>query len=89
MAVYLVSFDLQAPERQESVFRAVIRTGDWGRVSSNTYVIHTPDAIEDVFKTIQPEIQQGDSLYVMPLRRPYQGQGPKELTAWLEEILPY
>jgi len=90
MAVYLISFEVENPEETQAPLENTIRSlGDWGRLSPNGYIVHSFETQQAVYDTLAEKTGPQDTLYVLPLRRPWIGKGPKELDQWLEEILPY
>ncbi|MDH4121688.1 MAG: hypothetical protein OEV94_08300 [Deltaproteobacteria bacterium] len=90
MFAYLISFALENPDQHlAAVVNQIQALGNWGRISTGTFVIHTPEDMETVFDMLVKEIGENDHLYVLPVRRPFLGKGPQELDHWLNEILPY
>ncbi len=90
MAVYLVTYDLN-----REVVRPII-TGelkkaypDWARLSESSYAILTNSTPQQVYDRLKPLIDSNDNIYIINLKRPYVGFGPKDVNAWLERNLPW
>ena len=89
MAVLLVTYDLNRPGKDYPDLLKTIKEYSWSKISESSYAINTTKSPIDVFNQLKPFVDKNDNLYVINLKRPYTGFGPKEVNEWLEQNLPY
>jgi len=89
MSVLLVTYDLKKPGQDYTDFLKVIRSYDYARLSESSYALNTTQSPSDVYNKLRPYMDANDHIYVINLKRPYSGYGPKEVNDWLEKNLPY
>ena len=89
MAVLLITYDLNAPGKDYNDLLTTIRSYDWARLSESSYAIGTNASPQAIFDKLQPYLDRNDNLYIITLKKPYAGYGPKEVNDWLERNLPY
>jgi hypothetical protein len=87
MAVLLVTYDLKKPGGDYSGLLAKLKSYSWARLSESSYAIQTNDSPQSVVNALKPFIDPNDNLYVINLRKPYAGYGPKDLNDWLDTRL--
>ena len=87
MSVLLVTYDLKKPGQDYTDFLAIIRKYPYARLSESSYAIATNEAPKDVYNKLSPHMDKNDQLYVVTLRLPYLGLGPKEVNDWLTKNL--
>lgn len=87
MATYLVTYDLNHEVKRPPIVQK-IKEFSWARLSESSYAISTPMTASQVYNTFKPMLDANDNLYVISLRKPYSGQGPKDVNQWLEQNLP-
>lgn len=89
MAVLLVTYDLNTPGKNyEDVLKA-IKNYAWAQLSESSYAINTYDSPQQIFDKLKPLLDKNDNLYVIPLKKPYAGFGPKAVNDWLNTNLSY
>jgi hypothetical protein len=59
----------------------------WAKLSESSYAISTGATPEQVYNNLLKHLDSNDQLYVITLRKPYAGQGSKEVNDWLESNL--
>ena len=89
MKVLLIAYDLQDPGTEDDVIEKLEKHFDvWSRVTECAYAVETsmtPRQVYDLFRHI---LEPKDILYVLNLTRPFHGQGPLEVSEWLDDTLP-
>jgi len=89
MAVRLISYDLNKETKRPPIVKRIKETWPaWARLSESSYAVSTADTPKQIFDKLSDLIDSNDNLYVITLARPYYGQGPKDVNAWLESDLP-
>ncbi len=89
MAVLLITYDLNRPGKDYPDLLKAIKEYTWAKLSESSYAISTSKSASDVFNQLKPFVDKNDNIYVINLKRPYAGFGPKEVNDWLEQHLPY
>lgn len=89
MAVLLITYDLQKPGQDYSELLSKIKSYTWVRLSESSYAIRTDSTPSTVFDYLKPYLDSNDNLYVITLKQPYAGYGPKEVNSWLNNNLTY
>ncbi|BCK62648.1 hypothetical protein KAM338_42920 [Aeromonas caviae] len=89
MAVLLVTYDLNKPGKDYNDLLKTIKSYAWARLSESSYAIKTDQSPQQVFDKLKPFLDQNDNLYVINLKKPYAGFGPKDVNEWLDNSLPY
>jgi hypothetical protein len=91
MAVLIVTYDLNR-ERTGSDREGLlkyIKSHSWARLSESSYAIATDKDSATVVGEARAYLDQNDNIYVINLKKPYSGWGPKEVNDWLESSLRY
>lgn len=89
MSVYLITYDLNSPgQNHSSVLEAIKSSGEWAKLSESSYAVDVPLSANEVFTRLAPLFDQNDTLFIIPLHRPYEGWGNKEVHQWLAAKLP-
>ncbi len=88
MAVFLITYDLNREAVRPNITGAIDKNFNWARLSESSYVVNGADA-ETIYAKLKPMIDDNDNLYVIPLRKPYSGFGPKKVNDWLDENLTF
>lgn len=85
MAVRLITYDLSKEPDSEDYqgLLEVIRKHAWARLSESSYAIVSDETPSTIYKKLIPFIDENDSLLVLTLELPYQGQHSKEVVDWL------
>lgn len=89
MAVLLITYDLNKPGKDYNDLLKAIKEYAWARLSESCYSIRTDRSPQHVFDELRPFLDQNDNLYIVNLKRPYAGFGPKDVNDWLDKNLPY
>lgn len=89
MTVLLVTYDLNNPGQSYAPLIKYIKSHSWARLSESTYAIRTDDSPVSVRDRIRQIVDANDNVYVINLKRPFSGWGPKDVNEWLENNLPY
>lgn len=88
MAALLITYDLNKPGKDYGDVLKTIKEYPWARLSESCYAIKTEQTPQQVFDRLKPFLDQNDNLYVINLKRPYAGFGPKDVNDWLDSNLP-
>ncbi len=90
MPVLLVTYDLNREVVRPNITKH-LREGypNWAKLSESSYAINTTDSPGDVVSYLRPMLDDNDHIYVITLKRPYSGWGPKDVNEWLEKNLTY
>lgn len=88
MAVFLVTYDLNKETVRPKIVDEVKKTA-WARLSESSYAISTEESAGQVYDRFKKHLDANDNLYIITLKRPYQGFGPPKVNDWLEERLTY
>jgi CRISPR-associated endonuclease Cas2 len=88
MSVYVVAYDLNREVVRPNITKG-IKKNAWARLSESSYAIETNETAQQVYERLKPLTDENDNIYVIPLRRPYAGYGPKDVIGWLDEKLPW
>lgn len=84
---YIVAYDLNNEGKSRPKILKIFDQFAYAMLSESSYAINTDLTLEAVFKKFESIIDKDDNLYVIPLKGPYQGWGPKEVIDWLDEAL--
>jgi hypothetical protein len=92
MALLLVTYDLNAEGKSTVDYKKFYEIRDryeHVRLSESSYVFITNDHPMKVYVDLKAVLDDNDYLYVISLKRPYYGHGPKPVDNWLEANLPH
>lgn len=89
MAVLLVTYDLNKPGKDYSDLLKTIKSYSWARLSESSYAISTDSTPQTIYGQLEPYLDSNDTLYVITLKKPYAGVGPKDVNNWLASNLSY
>lgn len=87
MAVLLITYDLNREVRRPPIVQAIKEKGGV-KLSESSYAISTTSTPEQVYNWLKPMLDENDHIYVINLRKPYWGFGPKATNDWLDRNLP-
>jgi hypothetical protein len=91
MSVLIVTYDLNRERtggEREGLLQ-YIKTHSWARLSESSYAVATDKAPATVVEEARRYLDKNDNIYVLNLKKPYSGWGPKEVNDWLEGGLRY
>lgn len=90
MSIFLVTYDLNNETSRPKIVPKIKEVSDeWARLSESSYAIKSSKSTSDVFNLLKPMLDSDDQLYVITLKKPYSGRGPKAVNDWLEKNLTY
>ena len=87
MAIYVVAYDLNKEIHRPNI-TAEIKKYEWRLLYESSYAIKTNETPTQVYNKLKPLIDANDNIYVISLRKPYMGFGPKDTNEWLDKNLP-
>ena len=87
MSVLLITYDLKKPGQDYTDFMKIIKDYSWARLSESSYSIETAESPKAVYEKLSPHIDENDQLYIINLKKPYWGLGPKAVNDWLSQHL--
>jgi hypothetical protein len=91
MAVLLVTYDLNKEGKSKvdyNEFYAICDKSDHVKLSESSYAFRTNEHPMKVYADLKTVVDDDDHMYVINLKRPYYGHGPKPVNDWLEANLP-
>lgn len=90
MAVLLVTYDLNSPGQDyKDLLSSIKSTGSWAKLSESSYAISTNETVSAWYDRLGRYIDKNDSIFIITLKRPYTGYGPKDVVDWLDSNLTY
>jgi hypothetical protein len=90
MAVFLVTYDLNKEAKRPDIVGDIKKHfAAWAKLSESSYAVQTDLSAQGVFNLLSNNIDQNDNLYVISLRQPHYGQGPKDVNDWLSQRLTW
>ena len=87
MSVYLITYDLNHETKRPPIVEEVHSYGLWAKLSESSYAIKTYDSVEAIYDRFNKHLDGNDQLYVIGLKAPWSGFGPKRVNEWLNENL--
>lgn len=88
MAVYLVTYDLNREVKRPPIVEKVKSFSGYAKLSESSYAISTTLTVEQVHAAFKPLLDDNDNIYIISLRKPWTGFGPKSVNEWLATHLP-
>jgi hypothetical protein len=90
MAVLLITYDLNkgAGTFDYDNFYKIRDSYDHAKLSEFSYALKTDEAADAVKAKLKAVMDPNDYLYVVTLKHPYSGYGPKAANEWLAKNLP-
>ena len=85
--IYLISYDLKAPNRNYDDLYAILKTAEsWWHYLESTWLIYTSDGIEAWQMRIKSAIDNNDSFIIVDVtKQPRNGWLPKKAWEWIRE----
>src|SRR5688500_14852970 len=89
MTVLLVICDIKDEQRCSKLHGTLKkRFRNTVKLSESTFAVYTSLLPIRIFDELKQHVGIDDQLYVIPLRKPYTGYGPRRTTEWLSDYLP-
>lgn len=85
----LITYDLNKEVSRPPIVKEIKDLGSWARLSESSYAVNTSLTAEQVFNKLKPLIDSNDNLYIITLKQPWSGFGPKDVNEWLNKNLSY
>jgi hypothetical protein len=89
MPLLLVTYKLNAAERNHSLLRAQIEKYSNVRLSDSSFAIITDKTPNEVCGELAALIEKDENLFVITLKLPFDGCGPGLAKDWLKKGLTY
>ncbi len=87
MPVLIITYDLNDPGQNYHDVLDFIKSYPWAKLSESSYAIETNKSPNTIFNRISKFLDKNDTLYVITLRVPWNGQGSKKVIDWLRKRL--
>jgi len=85
----IITYDLIRETTRPPIVKEIKELGSWTRLSESSYAVKTSLSVDQVFAHLKPLLDRNDQLYVITLKKPWTGFGPKDVNGWLEDNLTY
>lgn len=89
MPVYVITYDLNREIVRPNITKAIKDAYPWARLSESCYAVSTTATSSQIYNKLKPLIDENDNIYVIPLKKPHTGFGPKDVNDWLDRNLTY
>lgn len=90
MAVLLITYDLNREAVRPPIVQKIKEIGNsWAKLSESSYAISYSGTPEQVYRILKPLTDDNDTIYIITLKKPWTGYGPKDVNDWLENNLSY
>jgi len=86
MAVYLVTYDLNAPGKNyDDLYEAIKSLGAWWHYLDSTWLVDTHLSAQSISDKLLSHIDKNDYLLVIKVTNEYQGWLPQKAWEWMHE----
>ena len=85
----IITYDLNKETKRPPIVKEIKEIGTWAKLSESSYAVNTTLSVDQVFEKLKPMIDSNDNLYIITLKKPHSGYGPKEVNEWLDKNLTY
>lgn len=90
MTTFLITYDLNKETTRPPIVKKIKELGTgYARLSESSYAITYGGSVEQVYQALKPMLDSNDHFYVVTLKKPWTGYGPKDVNQWLENNLTY
>ncbi|MBG9616690.1 hypothetical protein [Bacillus cereus] len=90
MAVYVISYKLNAPIQYSTLFHKTIQSYEgWMFHQESTVLVCTKDSSQQIYKKLKPCIAEEDTLLIVKVRNDMQGWLPPESWSWIQHAFKY
>ena len=88
MTAFITTYDLNREVVRPKIVDKIRATWNWAKLSESSYAVEAISA-DAVYDALKPMLDDNDNLFVIPLKKPYRGWGPKNVHDWLANKLTY
>lgn len=86
----LITYDLNKETTRPPIVKKIKELCPaWAKLSESSYAVETSHTPENLFSALKSLIDSNDNLYIITLKKPWTGFGPKDVNEWLEQNLTY
>ena len=89
MSVLLVTYDLNSPGQKHSELLAELKEFPWAKLSESSYAVQTSLTPDQLYNRLSKHTDKNDNIFIITLKKPWQGYGPKDVIDWLSNKLTY
>ncbi len=89
MRTLVVTYDLNFETRRPDILKEIKGGGNWAKLSESSYAIHTSETPQQVYKRLEPYLDDNDNLLVITLNAPWWGRAPQDVLDWLMPKLQF
>ncbi len=83
----IITYDLNKETTRPPIVKEIKDIGSWAKLSESSYAVDTSLSVGQVFDKLKPLIDSNDNLYIITLKKPWTGYGPKDVNEWLDKNL--
>lgn len=84
--IYVVTYDLNKESIRPDIVGEVKKTS-WAKLSESSYAIETDETATQVLARFRKHLDSNDHCFVITLKSPWDGRGPKDVIDWLSKRL--
>ncbi len=90
MSVLLITYDLSKEFTRPNITKRLKDAyPNWAKLSESSYAISTSSSPSEVHSHLKPMLDTNDTIYIITLKKPWTGFGPKDVNEWIEKNLTY
>lgn len=87
MAILLITYDLNKPDKDYSGILEEIKKYDWAILSKSSYIIDTMETPNGIYEKLKLHLDSDDSLCIIEVKENRRVFATKTTNAWLKEHL--
>jgi hypothetical protein len=89
MSVYIISYDLKKPGQDYAALYEELKKTTWWHYLESTWLLNTPESIDNLRKRLFAMMDQNDSLFIIELsaKNNYTGWLPQKAWDWIKQNL--
>ena len=87
MSVKIITYDLNNESNRPDIVGDIKSYSSWARLSESSYAVSTSDTPTDIYNALKKHIDNDDQIYIVQMRKPWNGFGPKTINEWLNNNL--
>ena len=83
--LYFVTYDLTKSDHEYGeLYEELKRSGNWWHYLDSTWLVATPESIDELYQRIRAKIDDNDNLLIFDItNKTYQGWLPKKAWEWI------